>query len=61
MAYPFPRLKRDGFWDRIPKPGRDPDVEYNLKSMARLREMYIGAKLDEDLFGYMRGTADIHL
>jgi predicted restriction endonuclease len=21
MAYPFPRLKTDGFWERIPKPG----------------------------------------
>ena len=49
MAYPFSRLKTDGFWQRMPKPGYDPDVEYNVKSMAHLREMYIGAKMDEGI------------
>ena len=53
MAYPFSRLKTDGFWQRIPKPGYDPEVEYNVKSMARIREMYAGAKMDEELFGYL--------
>jgi len=53
MAYPFSRLKTDGFWERIPKPGYDPNVEYNVKSMARLREMYVGAKVDDELFGYL--------
>jgi putative restriction endonuclease len=50
MAYPFSRLKTDGFWQRIPEPGYDPNVEYNVKSMARLREMYVGAKMDVLLF-----------
>ena len=50
MAYPFSRLKTDGFWQRIPKPGYDPEAEYNVKSMVRLREMYVGAKMDEELF-----------
>jgi putative restriction endonuclease len=49
MAYPFSRLKTDGFWQRIPKPGYDPDVEYNVKSMARIREIYVGAKMDEGI------------
>jgi hypothetical protein len=40
MAYPFSRLRKDGFWERIPKPGYNAEVEYNAKSMARLREMY---------------------
>jgi len=53
MAYPFSRLKTDGFWQRIPKPGYDADVEYNVKSMTRLREMYVGAKMDDELFGYL--------
>ena len=53
MTYPFSRLKTDGFWERIPKPGYDPNVEYNVKSMARLREMYVGAKMDDELFGYL--------
>jgi hypothetical protein len=43
MAYPFSRLKIDGFWQRIPKSAYDPNVEYDVKSMARLREMYVGA------------------
>jgi hypothetical protein len=43
MAYPFSRPKIDGFWQRIPKPPYDPNVEYDVKSMARLREMYVGA------------------
>jgi putative restriction endonuclease len=53
MAYPFSRLKTDGFWQRIPKSGFDPNVEYNAKSIARLREMYVGAKVGEELFGYL--------
>jgi putative restriction endonuclease len=53
MAYPFSRLKTDGFWERIPKPGYDPNVEYNVKSMARLRKMYVGARMDEELFVYL--------
>jgi putative restriction endonuclease len=56
MAYPFSRLKTDRFWHRVPKPGYDPDVEYNVKSMARLREMYLGAKIDEELFKYLCNT-----
>ena len=53
VAYPFSRLKTDGFWQRISKPGYDPSVEYNVKSMARLREIYVGAKMDDDLFRYL--------
>ena len=53
MAYPFSRLKTDGFWERIPKPGYDPNVEYNVKSMSRLRDMDVGAKMDDELFGYL--------
>ena len=26
MAYPFSRLKTDGFWERITKPGYDPEM-----------------------------------
>ena len=52
MAYPFSRLKTDGFWRRIAKPGFDEDAEYNVGSMVRLRKMYVGARLDDELFGY---------
>ena len=53
MAYPFSRLKTDGFWHRLPKPGYDPETEYNIKSMNRLREVYYGAKMDNELFQYL--------
>ena len=53
MAYPFSRLKTDGFWHRITKSGYDPETEYNIKSMPRLREIYHGAKMDDELFQLM--------
>jgi putative restriction endonuclease len=53
MAYPFSRLRTDRFWHRVPKPGYDPDIEYNVGSMERLREMYFGAKMDDELFVFI--------
>ena len=53
MAYPFSRLATDGFWERLPKPGYDAKHEYNIKSMNRLREVYYGARMDEELFQYL--------
>jgi putative restriction endonuclease len=53
MAYPFSRLKSDGFWQRLTKPGYDPEIEYNINSMNRLREVYYGAKMDDELFQYL--------
>ena len=53
MAYPFSRLKTDGLWERLPKPGYDPETEYNIKSMNRLREHYYGARMDKELFQFM--------
>lgn len=53
MAYPFSRLATDGFWERLPKPGYDAKHEYNIKSVNRLREVYYGARMDEELFQYL--------
>ena len=53
MAYPFPRLKNDGFWKRIANPGYDPNLEYNVSSMTKLREIYSGAEIDAELFQFM--------
>ena len=53
MAYPFSRLQTDGFWQRLPKSGYQADIEYNVKSMNRLGEIYFGARLDDELFQYM--------
>lgn len=53
MAYPFSRLKTDGFWKLLPKPGYDAEIEYNISSMNRLRDVYYGAKVDDELFQYL--------
>ena len=53
MAHPFPRLQSDGFWHRITNPGYDTDKGYNVTSIAKLQEIYAGAKLDDELFRFM--------
>lgn len=53
MAHPFPRLKSDGFWHRITHPGYNPGKDYNVTSMAKCREIYAGARLDDTLFQFM--------
>lgn len=53
MAHPYPRLKTDGFWHLIANLGFDAEVDYNVTSMAKCRQTYAGAKLDDELFGYM--------
>ena len=50
MAYPFSRLQTDGFWHRIVEEGYDPKIEYNIKSMARLRKVIKAAEMDDELF-----------
>ena len=58
MAYPFSRLRTDRFWHRIPKPGYDPDIEYNVSSMERLQEMYFGARMDDELISWSESRDD---
>lgn len=53
MAYPFPRLRTDGFWHLIPNPGYEIRYTDGFQSMARLREMSAGATMDEDLFALL--------
>jgi len=50
MAYPFERLKSDGFWKLIPNPGYDTKRYYNASSVTALQRYYAGAELDQDLF-----------
>ena len=50
MAYPFPRLKTDGFWHLIPNPGYKNQININFSSMTKLREVCAGARMDEELF-----------
>jgi len=50
MAYPFPRLKTDGFWHLIPNPGFENKTSVNFSSMTKLREVCAGARMDDELF-----------
>jgi len=53
MAYPFERLKSDGFWELVPNPGHSKDRPYNASSVTGLRRYYAGARLDEELFVFL--------
>jgi putative restriction endonuclease len=55
MAYPFPRLKTDGFWHLVPNPGYENQINIDFSSMTKLREVCAGAKLDDELFQLMSG------
>jgi len=56
MAYPFPRLKSDGFWHLVPNPGFETKIDMEFSSMTRLRQVCAGAKMDDELFGYLCNT-----
>jgi putative restriction endonuclease len=49
---PFYHLKSDRFWHLIPQPGMDKALQVSspIRSLHVLRELVVGAKLDEDLF-----------
>jgi putative restriction endonuclease len=52
LALPFFHLKSDGFWHLKPQPGKQSTVEgiSQIRSINQLRELMIGAKLDEELY-----------
>jgi predicted restriction endonuclease len=42
-----------GFWQILPRPGYNAEIEYNINFMNRLREVYYGAEIDDALFQYL--------
>ena len=54
MAYPFERLKSDGFWHLVSQEGYTANRIHNAGSITALRRYYIGAKLDDEFFLFMR-------
>jgi putative restriction endonuclease len=52
LALPFFHLKSDGFWHLMPQPGKKAIVAgvAQIRSVNQLRELVIGAKLDEELY-----------
>lgn len=53
MAYPFPRLRTDGFWHLVANHSFNADADYNVTSMVKCREIYAGARMDDELFQNM--------
>lgn len=56
LALPFFHLKSDGFWHLMPQSGKEAIVETisQIRYVNQLRELVIGAKLDEELYQLLR-------
>jgi putative restriction endonuclease len=50
MAYPFFHMDSEPFWALVPIPGVIPPQGRVVSSMKRIRELYLGARLDQELF-----------
>ena len=52
LAQPFFYLRSDGFWHLVPQPGRENELAAteNINSVARLRDLVIGVRLDDELY-----------
>jgi putative restriction endonuclease len=56
MAYPFYHLESSDFWIMIPQPGEQHQKGLAIRSMKRLRELYIGARFSDDLYTFLQMT-----
>ena len=56
IAFPFPRLNGEPFWELLPQPDCNitPALINNTTSVSFLRKYAIGAKIDEELFHFMQ-------
>ena len=56
LALPFFHLRRDGFWHLLPQPGKEAIVAAisQIRYVNQLRELVIGAQLDEELYQLLR-------
>lgn len=52
IAYPFFHLKSEPFWELVPLPGKEAQLEHtkSVSSVSQLRSLAFGARLDEELF-----------
>jgi putative restriction endonuclease len=50
MAYPFFYMDSEPFWELVPRSGVTPPVGKTISSMKKIKEIYLGAKLDPELF-----------
>ena len=59
IAFPFSRLHNEDFWKLRPVPGHEitgPIIQ-SISTVSQLRNVAMGAELDEELFMYMSGTS----
>lgn len=50
MSYPFYHLDTSEFWHLVPQPGISHQRGRTVSSVKRLRELYLGARFDDELF-----------
>ena len=52
IALPFFHLKSDGFWHLVPQPDKENVLAaaHHVRSVNELRELILGARLDEELY-----------
>jgi putative restriction endonuclease len=53
MAYPFYHMRTEPFWKLIPNEGYKDQAGLTVSSMVKLREIYSGAGMDDELFQFM--------
>ncbi len=50
MSYPFYHMESAGFWKLVPQQGIPHETGRTVSSVKRLRELYLGARFDDDLY-----------
>lgn len=56
IAFPFSRLHNEPFWKLVPIPGKEITAALlnNISTMSQLRQVVLGAQMDEDLVRHLR-------
>ena len=59
LAMPFFHLRKDGFWHLVARPGREDKLASltTMTSLAQLRDLVLGATLDDELYAQMHQPA----
>lgn len=59
LAMPFFHLRKDGFWHLVAQPGREEKLASltTMTSLVQLRELVLGATLDDELYMQMHQPA----
>lgn len=53
MSYPFYHMRSEAFWHLVPNEGCKDQPGLTVSSMVKLRQIYAGAKMDDELFQLM--------